>query len=159
MRDRLNAGAGEAVVLEAEDVHMVLQHVNPNKAAGPDKVKPRVFKRADGNKVKDNFRDCSELALSLTDAYILEVACHFFGVETCHDVPTKHLPEQPPESVSQEEQRKWMADACGKLIGTFVWNSTMMHLAQEDGMTSPKSAPKEVRVVMPDEAEGGNSMC
>nr|KAG5709282.1 hypothetical protein BaRGS_018034 [Batillaria attramentaria] len=44
MRDRLNAGAGEPVVLEAEDVHMVLQHVNPNEAAGPDKVKPRVFK-------------------------------------------------------------------------------------------------------------------
>ncbi|KAK7478539.1 hypothetical protein BaRGS_00030211, partial [Batillaria attramentaria] len=109
--------------------------------------------RADGNKVKDNFRDCSELALSLTDAYIVEVACHFFGMETCHDVPTKHLPEQPPESLSQEEQRKWMADACGKLIDTFVWNSTMVHLAQEDGMTSPKPVSKEVRVVMPDGSE------
>ncbi|KAK7497452.1 hypothetical protein BaRGS_00011294 [Batillaria attramentaria] len=40
MHDRLSAGTGETLGIEKEDVRRVLQHTNPHKAAGPDRVKP-----------------------------------------------------------------------------------------------------------------------
>nr|KAG5687723.1 hypothetical protein BaRGS_030303 [Batillaria attramentaria] len=37
-------GTGETLEIEEEDIRRVLQHTNPHKAAGPDRVKPKVLK-------------------------------------------------------------------------------------------------------------------
>ncbi|KAK7100930.1 hypothetical protein V1264_023792 [Littorina saxatilis] len=103
--------------------------------------------KADGKDVTSHFNDCSELAISLVNAYIVEAACEFFGIQDSSDkILPAHYFDKPLKSLSNEEKMNWMQTNVGDLVDSLVWPHTRKHM----DATEVTSEETEVVVNMPD---------
>ena len=102
--------------------------------------------RADGNDVKNHYDDCKELFLSVTDSYIVEAACQYFGMGDVSEKPSRNLPENF-ESLSDEGKNDILKSAIGEMIDKFVWPHTGGKLVDDD---NSGVAVKQMVVTLPD---------
>jgi len=58
----------------------------------------------DGENVKNHYDACKELAVSYVGAFVVEAACHHFGVSTTEEVPN-WLPGHT--TMTDEEKKIW----------------------------------------------------
>ncbi len=52
-------------------------------------------------------------------AYLIELICHWFGMSSLTDAPTKNVP--PTSFKDESEIRQWMEDTFGALLDTIIW--------------------------------------
>ncbi len=52
-------------------------------------------------------------------AYLIELICHWFGMSSLTDAPTKNAP--PTSFKDEAEIRQWMEDTFGALLDTIIW--------------------------------------
>jgi hypothetical protein len=86
-------------------------------------------KDANGNDVKNHFDHCKELAVSFTNAYIVEAACQFFEMVDVNSLPNVDIPVT--ECSTDDEIKKWLLEILTPFIETFVWGPTKQYLDTE----------------------------
>ncbi len=78
--------------------------------------------------VKSNFDACRDFAVSFCNAYVVDAALDFFGMDDTLSTPSLHRPYQFD---SEAEQFAWSRDVIGRLVDKFVLNGFRAYLKQD----------------------------
>jgi hypothetical protein len=62
-----------------------------------------------------------DFVISFVDAYIIEMICHYFGMETNLSTPTQNIPDNI-EEMDNDKKMQWVLEKFGDIVDKFVWN-------------------------------------
>ena len=62
-----------------------------------------------------------DFVISFVDAYIIEMICHYFGMETNLSTPTQNIPDNI-EEMDNDKKMQWALEKFGDIFDKFVWN-------------------------------------
>lgn len=77
--------------------------------------------RANGEDVKNHYEDCKELAVSLTDAYVMVAVMHYFAMPSLHASPTSNFPTIN-ESTSYDEKVLALTSSLKAFVEKYIIN-------------------------------------
>ena len=94
----------------------------------------RIMRHSVNKDVKQHYDADKDFFISFFNAYIIEAAIEFFGLEMRNSIPTKHT---PPPFVSREESLSWLQNTLGSLIDEMVfpaWNGHTVENHETEGL-------------------------
>ena len=78
----------------------------------------RIMRKNFDSDMRKAYQQNTEFLDIWEDAYIMELICHYFGMETKDSPPTKHI---PPTFDTTDDMKQWMEDTFGDILEEFVW--------------------------------------
>ena len=99
--------------------------------------------------VRKAFQADTDMLDVFEGAYLIELICHWFGLKSLTDAPTKNIP--PSSFQDQAEIKEWMETTFGALLDTVVWPRLQgMEEVEEDGtiytVQLPDGTPLNLKV-------------
>ena len=104
--------------------------------------------RANGEDVENHYEDCKELAVSLTDAYVVHAIMQYFGMHSLDAAPTTNFTDLDLDESSSKDQR---SEAVVSSVRRFVDNQLLKNAKEYPRFdTSSYPTVEQITLVLSD---------